>query len=98
MIKTYREWAEEQIKADIGFKPDLIDAYNAGVKEAKNHYEKEFIAVDDYYSQKMRRTSGLSLEVVDKILELKDKLPEPGDIIDMESINRILIELKSLVK
>lgn len=62
MIKTFEEWVkdnyielnaidEEGDDFPINIEEQLIRAYQAGVHEAKNHYEEEAIATHEYYDK-----------------------------------------------
>ena len=52
MIKTFREWEEDK---DYDYPANAIaeEAYDAGVKEASDHFEEEKIKIHEYYAAKL---------------------------------------------
>lgn len=66
---TIRSFSEYNLQTQL-FEAET--AYNAGVEEAKKHYEEEAIAIMEYYDTKLRETSAGSIEEA-KELDTKEE-------------------------
>lgn len=95
MIKLYEDWKNEQ---PHNFTTEK--AYNAGVKEAKAHYEEEFVNTAEYFDSVLRRTSDINFDIALKIVELADIIPNVGEEVppDFPRICREFSEVMKVVK
>ena len=92
-IKSYNEWISEQVNNQTN-----ESAYNAGIQAAKEFYNEDHVNTLNYADQKIRRTSGLNLEIVDKLIEVADLIPEIMDHPQMARVAPKLLELKKAVE
>lgn len=90
-IKTYKEWESEQ-NSQVTIK----EAYEAGVKNASDHFEDNYASTLEYVDQKVRRTSDLNLDIVSKLVEVADFIPEVGQRMKFEELRELEDKLQQL--